>query len=165
MIKALKIPDTNVFLKYDEEQLDVLYDFLEQEYFKATDDGRKPKHTLIVFDDVGFSGALRGKFGVIDRLACNGRHLLISTVMLVQKYTQLSTCFRENLTGGIFFQASNKQLDLIYEDHGNMPKKEFVSMFRKATTGKHAFFVINYSNDEANRFSESEKVKKKDGST
>lgn len=159
MTKALKIPESNVFLSYDEEQLKVLYDFLEDEYLKAVDDGRKPKHTLIVFDDVGFSASLRGSYGVIDRLACNGRHLLISTVALVQKYTQLSTCFRENITGGIFFACSNKQLDLIYDDHGNMPKKEFVKMFRDATKGKHSFFVINYSNDEQDRYSESEKGK------
>ena len=156
LIRMKDIPDENVFTEFDEEKLNVLYEFIQEQYQDALQDERTPEHTIIVFDDFGFTNDLK-RSNLIDRLACNGRHMLCSTLVCCQKYTQASTCFRENMTGGIFFACSNKQLDLIYEDHGNMPKKEFVNLFRRATKGRHAFFVVNYSNDEDQRFSESVK--------
>jgi hypothetical protein len=92
---------------------------------------------------------------VLSKIACNGRHILISLIVTSQKYTSISTTIRENATGVICFESSNKQLDLLYEDHGNMPRKEFDRMFRDATREKHSFFCINYSNPPDRRFQDS----------
>ena len=147
MIKTLNIPEENIFSEYDDDKMNTLLDFLKDDFLGQVENKKKPEHSLIIFDDVGFSNALRTTNGsALDRLVSNMRHYLVSCMFLVQKYSMLSTTIRENLTGLILFECSNKQLDLIYEDHGDMPKKEFVEMFREATKNKHDFLVINYSN-------------------
>jgi len=154
IIKALDVPDSNIFTSFKENELMALYDIIKENYESAVEDKEKPKHSLIIFDDVGYDNSLRNSDkGIISLLACNGRHFLISTICIVQKYTQLSTTFRENATGLILFSCSDKQLDLVMEDHMmGGTKKGFRNAFRLATNPKHGIFIINYSNDFDKRF-------------
>ena len=153
MITDLKIPDTNVYKEYDEEELEALYRFLEADFHEHLAEGRKPKHKLVILDDCSFGGDLKSKIhGVISKIACNGRHILVSMIITSQKYSDISTTVRENCTGAIIFACSDKQLDLIYSDISTMPKKAFKTMFRKATHEKHSFFVVNYTNDADDRY-------------
>lgn len=154
--KGLEIPDSNIWREYDETELESWYDKIEEQFKKDVADGKKPKHTLLVLDDCAFSGALKATInGVLSKIASNGRHILISMIVTSQKYTSISTIIRENASGVICFESSNKQIDLLYEDHGNMTRKAFDEMFRKATKEKHSFLVINYSNDADRRFMDS----------
>lgn len=154
--KGLNIPDTNIMKEYDEAQLEALYTHIEDQFQKNVAEGKEPKHSLLVLDDCSFSGSLKATMnGVLSRIACNGRHILLSLIVTSQKYTSISTTLRENATGVVCFESSNKQLDLLYEDHGNMTRKEFDRIFREATRDKHTFFVINYSNDPSRRFMDS----------
>lgn len=154
IIKMLEVPNSNIFTSFKEDQLMALYDIIKENYDKALEEEEKPKHSLIIFDDVGHSGDLKSKeSGIISLLACNGRHFLISTICIVQKYTQLSTTFRENATGLIFFSCSDKQLDLIMDDHMTGGTKQgFKKAFRDATNQRHGIFIINYSNDYDKRY-------------
>lgn len=154
IIKVLEVPASNIFTSFNEDKLMTLYDVIKENYDEALKDKKKPKHSLIIFDDVGYSGDLKSsQSGIISLLACNGRHFLISTICICQKYTQLSTTFRENATGLILFSCSDKQLDLVMDDHMvSDNKKAFKKAFRDATNERHGFFVINYSNDADKRY-------------
>ena len=154
--KGLDIPETNIYREYNESELESWYDRIEEEFKKDVADGKKPKHTLLVLDDCAFSGSLKANnFGVLTKIASNGRHVLISLIVTSQKYTSVSTVLRENCSGLICFESSNKQIDLLYEDHGNTGRKQFDEMFRNATKEKHSFLVVNYSNDADRRFMDS----------
>jgi hypothetical protein len=154
--KGLEIPDTNIWREYDEMELEAWYNRVEKQFQRDVEEEKEPRHTLLVLDDCAFSGALKATLnGVLSKIACNGRHILISMIVTSQKYTSISTTIRENSTGVICFESSNKQLDLLYEDHGNMPRKQFDQMFRDATREKHSFFCINYSNPPDRRFQDS----------
>lgn len=154
IIKKLEIPDSNIFTSFDEDELMVLYEYIKTNYDTALEEEKKPNHILIIFDDVGHSGDLKNKEnGIISLLACNGRHFLISTICICQKYTQLSTTFRENATGLILFSCSDKQLELILDDHMITDNKKMLKKaFREATNAPHGFFTINYSNDASKRY-------------
>lgn len=154
IIKVLDVPSSNIWTSFNEDKLMALYDVVKENYEQALEDKEKPKHSLIIFDDVGYSGDLKSaQSGIISLLACNGRHFLISTICICQKYTQLSTTFRENATGLILFSCSDKQLDLIMDDHMvSDNKKAFKKAFRESTNERHGFFVINYSNDADKRY-------------
>lgn len=155
MIKYKKIPDENLFLEYDEQELNELYDTIEEEFNEAVSNNKKPVHSLILFDDIGYSGKLRNKYGVMDKIVSNGRHHLFSCMVLNQKYTQFSPCFRENLTGLISYGCSYNQLEFIINEHNTTKdKKQFIKAFLDATNKKHSFFFINYSNDFKQRFLE-----------
>ena len=152
IIRDKNIPFGNVYTKYDEDDMTALYDRLVADFHESVGAGREPEHTLLILDDCSFSGALKDKmFGILTKIACNGRHANISMIVTAQKYSAVQTTIRENATGCIFFECSNKQLDLIMEDHCNIPKKDFIRMFRDATKEKHTYMVINYSNDPDDR--------------
>jgi hypothetical protein len=82
----------------------------------------------------------------------NSRHILVSVILTAQKYTDILTGARENATGLILYDCSQKQLESIFMDHGLTEKKEFLKMFREATKEKHSYMVINYSNPRERRF-------------
>jgi len=152
LIHAKKIPEGNIYVDYDEEEMMRLYEKLREQHDEELKEGTlKPK--LIILDDCAFSGSLKDKqYGFVSRVAANGRHLGISLIVTSQKYSAVNTLLRENLTGLIVWESSNKQLDLIYEDHSIFPKSKFDKMFRDCTREKHSFMVINYSNPTAERF-------------
>tara|TARA_S200002703_G_C3760626_1_gene234121 strand:+ start:420 stop:1190 length:771 start_codon:yes stop_codon:yes gene_type:complete len=156
IIRGKKIPPENVMMKYDEEQLTKLYEKLEEQYHEKMNEGEKPTHKLVILDDCSFGGSLKEKMnGVIARLACNSRHILVSLIVTAQKYSDLLTTLRENATGMMLYQCSNKQMDLLHNDVGEQPKKEFMKMMNDATHRRHTFMVVNYSNDPDERFLDS----------
>jgi hypothetical protein len=155
IIESKKIPKGNVYDHYDEQELEALYDRLESDFLVKEAQG-KPEHVLIIMDDCSFSGSLRDKIhGLMAKLFCNSRHLLINTIVTSQKYSDILTTARENATGCIFYGCTQKQLELIYNDHGVQDKKDFIDMFRKATREKYTFLAVNYSNDPDERFLDS----------
>ena len=147
MSEKLDIPPENRMI-FDEDAIEILYDSLEEEFMEETINGGKPANRLIIFDDVGFSGSLKNKqHGIISRLICNGRHLNLSQIYTSQRFSQVSTTLRTNLTAAILFNTSSKELDLISEDMNYLPThKEFVQMFRKVTKEPRSFLVVNFSN-------------------
>lgn len=147
IVKGKLIPPSNIFESYDEIELEKLYDKLEKEHYD------NPRHKLVIFDDVSFSGDLKHKMnGVMSKFACNSRHFLISIIVTAQKYSDVSTALRENATGMMLYACSQKQMDLIYNDIGECAKNEFMTMFRKCTHQKHSCMIVNYSNDPSERF-------------
>jgi hypothetical protein len=95
--------------------------------------------------------------GVMAKIACNGRHILLSSLITAQKYTDLPTCLRENLRGGIFFSGTDLQLEKIQEDHNILKdKKQFRTMYREVTKEPHSFLVVNYSNPVESRYMNSD---------
>ena len=156
IIKGKRVPPENVMMKYDEDELEQLYDRLENNYHEKVDAGESPDHVLVILDDCSFGGDLKSKMhGIMAKFACNSRHILVSVMVTAQKYSQVSTALRENATGLMLYACSNKQIDLIHADIGESCKTDFTKMFRKATEKRHSFMVCNYSNDHDNRFMDS----------
>ena len=158
IIEMKDVPATNIITSYDEETLEALYLMIEEQYTDAVDNKKKPPNSLVVFDDMSFGGKLKARQnGIMSKMFCNGGHINLSTIVTAQKYSDiLSTC-RENVTGAILFSCTDKQLDLISDDHNYLDsKKEFRKMFRCVTKEKHAFLVVNYSNRPGQRYLTSE---------
>ena len=148
LMDKLEIPEENSF-PYDEEMLSMLYDNIEDEFQEAISEDEKPVNSLIIIDDVAYSGDLKNykKQNIIDKLVCNGRHSLVSIIFTSQKYSQTSTCLRTNISGAILFGTNSKEVDLIAEDMSYYEKKsDFVKMFREKTKKPRSFIVVNFSN-------------------
>lgn len=150
--KALDIPDGNR-QEFDVNYLDALYDDLEDQFQEAQIEKEPIPNFLIIFDDVGFDGGLANrsvKENIINKLVCNGRHVNISTIFSVQKYSMANTTLRSQLTGAILGKTSAKEIELIAEDLNFFKKKQtFIDMYRNATKGKRDFLVINFTNDDS----------------
>lgn len=155
IIKVRGIPESNIFRNFDEAELDAWYERIKEK-FQEDDETHSAEHVLIIFDDVSFSGALKNKwFGVISKIFCNGRHYLISAMIMAQKYSDVSTTARENASALMLFECSRKQGELIYADHGKVSKKLFLREFEKEAVGPGNFMGIIYSNPPHKRFVDS----------
>jgi len=148
IINELDIPDSNLFNTFDEEIGNIIYDEIVENYNEALADKTKPEHTLFIFDDLGFTNKMNKnkKDSLLDRIFCNGRKFLVSTITLNQKITQLSTCAREQASSLILFSSSNKQLELVESDFNYLDnKKQFLKMIKKHTEDIHDFIIIDIS--------------------
>ena len=154
LVEDRDIPLENLYNGFDEAEMTELYNNLANNYRVALFEGNKPEHSLIIMDDISFSGSLKDKqHGIISKLACNSRKFLVSLIFTAQKYSQISTTSRENMTGLISASCSDKQLELVSSDFNYMGcQKKFRSVFRKLTDKKFTFFICNLSNEKENRY-------------
>jgi len=155
--KEKDIGDENV-MEFDEEDLEDLYEQLEDEFLQDVADKKKPSNKLIIFDDVAYSGGLKNKTaGIISKIVMNGRHANISSIFTTQKFSLVQTGVRSNTTGAILFNTSQKELELIADDYNYLEsKKDFIKIFRKTTEKKNSFMVVNFSNNKASMYMDSE---------
>jgi len=153
MIDELDIPESNLFNNFDEEVGNVIYDEIVDNYNEKINNKEKPEHTLFIFDDLGFTNKMNKskKDSMLDRIFCNGRKFLVSTITLNQKMTQLSTCAREQASSVILFSSSNKQLDIIEADFNYLNsdkkqnRKQFFKLIKDHTADLHEFIIIDIS--------------------
>lgn len=157
IVENLQIPATNLFDFFDEDIAHIIYDNAVENFKDAVDQKRKPDHTLIVFDDLGFTNLQNKntKNSVLDKIVSNGRKFLVSFITLNQRLTQLSTNIREQASGLMLWSSTNKQLDLVEQDFnyldGNNPKKRFLEMIKKHTRGIHDFILIDLGKEKMYR--------------
>ena len=157
--EELDIDDSNCFEQISDELLDDLYENLVDDYKEKISnketgqlvkikDKETPENVLIVIDDFSSSGAMSSKrFNKVGQIFCNGRKFLISIVVLQQSYLHTNKTIRENSTGLILFNTSQKALETIEADNNYLKsKKQFLQMFRENVTEARDFLVINYSN-------------------
>ena len=145
LIHNKEIPKSNIFKNMNEDIIEALYENIQEEYLEHDSEGKKAPNVLFIFDDMSFGKNIHNS--AIEKLFCNGRHLNISTIVSAQKYTQLPSVARENATGMVLFNSTDKQLELMSDDNNYFEnRKDFKSLFRKLTKEKHQFLVVNYSN-------------------
>jgi hypothetical protein len=152
IIKAKAIPESNIYADFNEEEISELYERLEKKFYEERDEGNIHQR-VILFDDIAYTGGLKDKtFGIISKIVSNGRHIALSSVFVSQKYTQLSTTVRSQATQVYLFECSNSELDVVVEDHSNMPKKQFIDIFRACTKERHSFMSICYTSPTEERY-------------
>ena len=72
ILKEEKEVPSDHFVEFSEPNLEAIYEEVEQKVMEAVTDGKKPPNSLIVLDDVAFTGALKEKVnGTLSRIACN----------------------------------------------------------------------------------------------
>jgi hypothetical protein len=154
IIEEKEIPEENIFDELDDDILNDLYENLIEEYKEAKREKEEPKHKLILIDDFGFSGGMSNRrFNTVSKIFCNGRKFLISSMVLLQKYTQATSNIRSNCSCMVIFNTSNSELEQIEKENNYLKtKKDFVNMFRDNLKEKHDCLIINYSNDFKNLY-------------
>lgn len=154
IINVHSVPPENCHDGYDEDMLEAIYQLTEEDYNDAIENGETPKHILVILDDCSHDNSMKRKNnGILNKVFQAGRHINLSLVACLQKYSQAHTAQRENCSGLVAWGCSDKQLELIAADHNMLEsKKEFKTMFRKATDEPYSFMVVNYSNPKDSRY-------------
>jgi len=148
ILKTEKDIDSSHFMEFSEENLEMIYEEVEEKVLEAVADGKKPPNSIVIVDDC--AQALKEKMnGTLSRIATQGRHCNMSLIVTSQKWSLLPTVLRCNASGAILFGNSAKEVDAMADDLNYLDsKKEFVKMFRSATKGKNQFMAVSFSNDE-----------------
>lgn len=144
-----EIPEQNI-MDYNENDLLKLYEEIEEKVEKELNDN-EVQQRLIIFDDCGYSSNLKKAFNVMTKLISNGRHLLLSQIYSLQRFSMASTTIRSNITGAILFNTSMKELELIAEDYNYLDsKRDFIKLFRENTNDDdgRGFLVVNFTNPD-----------------
>jgi len=147
IIKYIDIPEENIFDTYDNDLINELYDMICQNYNERLANNEKVEHSIIIFDDLGFTNRLNKiklEDDAINKLMCNSRKFLCSIFILNQRITQCSPTVITQANNIILFKPNNRDLEM-YESNFNYldSKKLFRKMVRKHTENKHDYLVID----------------------
>ena len=154
IIDNLDIPSSNLFDTYDQEAAHDIYDMLVENFNEKINDKLKPEHSLIIFDDLGYTNLQKTnkKNNILDKILCNGRKFLISTITLNQKLTQLNTNAREQCSAVMLWKSTKKQVDLAESTFNYLDNRNaFFELVRKNTIGQHDFIVMDFQKPEIYR--------------
>ena len=154
IIDQLDIPSSNLFSSYDEDTIHDIYDMLVENFNEKINDKMQPDHSIIIFDDLGFSNKQKQNKvnSPLDRLMSNGRKYLISTMTLNQKLTQLNTNTRENCSAVLLWKSTKKQVDLSESSFNYLQNRNaYFEMIRQQTRGPHDFIVMDFQKPEIYR--------------
>lgn len=147
------IDESHIFKDYDEEELGVVLEHITEEYEEAIANNEKPKHTLIILDDLMSKLKSNGQNNNIQDAFIRGRHIGLSIIITTQFFTKVLPSCRANCNCLVAFSCSDKQLEAIADEHSYMDRKKFKKMFREATNNNnHDFFIVNYSNKPEERY-------------
>jgi len=152
IIEEKQIDDSNIFS--DIEELEEVYEMLVEDFKDRMDNDEEAEMSLIIVDDLSFSGKIATRFNALAKVYCNSRKFLISIITTNQAYTQIAKNIRLQSSGMIIFQTTNKELENIEAENNFLKggKKAFYKMFRDNVKEKHDFLCINYSNNYDNLY-------------
>lgn len=144
LMEELDVPSSN-YMAFNEAKIEALYEILEEQH----EESKVKEQKLIIFDDIAYSGDLKSaQHGIVSRIVCNGRHLLLSSLFTSQKFSLLSTVIRSQATALFIGNTSNKELELIETEFNVLEnKKQFMKMVRANTSGRN-FVFVNLSNSD-----------------
>jgi len=154
LIEVKEIPDENLYDAIHDDELNRLYDKLEEQYMERKQEDLPVEYPLILLDDLSFTGGFHGKkFNALVRFAQNSRKLGISVLVTTQYYSQILPAIRANISFAILYQCSQKNLEQIVDEHNFFSKRKmFIDMFRTNVNDKRDFIVVNYDNKIENLY-------------
>ena len=148
IIDELDIPSENIFNRFDEEEMNELYNVLEEDAETDLKTGSKITRKIIIMDDLAYTSALK-KGKVMNRILMNGRHINLSVIICTQKVSLLSTGIRSNISGAILFKTNLSEVETIENSFNYLDsKKQFIKMYHEATKEPRSFLVLNFSNSD-----------------
>jgi hypothetical protein len=143
---VLDLPASQIMLEYDEKKLLKIYSDREKQ-------GIDGDRILLVFDDcitqTGFKKNTNDQ--VINKLACNGRHIGISVIIASQKTSGSSSYVRSQAEGVYIWKPrSLAEVEALYQDNSvrALSKKEFVELLEYCTREQYSHMFINYQTNE-----------------
>lgn len=159
MVKYLEIPEENLFGDFDNDVVNELYDGLVDDF---NDPDQDKEHKLIVFDDLGYANVMNKRVAksAIDKLFCNGRKYLISSMILNQRIIQVNPTCLANASAIIAYKPNNRDLDVYDSNFNYLPNKDlFKRLVRRETEKKHDYIVVDFSKEQIYRNKSFEGIK------
>jgi hypothetical protein len=134
------LPDEKKFTDFDNYFLDFIDDFTLMQ-------SQNDRTTLVILDDIGSSLRASQRLDKhFTSLLQNRRHRKLSCITIVQKYRDVGTGIRSNLTHVMLFRSVNKmESEAISNELINLPKDEIENFYDEVYDKKYNFLFIDMS--------------------
>jgi nucleoside-triphosphatase THEP1 len=143
------LPEDQIYRELTLETLDEIYQSLKQ----SRKDG---EHSVVILDDVGSQLRKSAKVEkILTQMIQNRRHDYCSYITLVQKYKDLPTGLRNNISTFICFRPKNKlEMDSISDELFPYDKKKNAQILNHIfeSEEKNKFFIIDMSLSNSSTF-------------
>ena len=157
LIEFYEVPESNLYRGFDNDELNLLYDKLEENYMEHKTNDEPIDYPLVILDDLSFNLSRGKNFNSIKRFAQNSRKLSISVLITTQHYSQVELSVRNNISFACLYHASAKNVSIMEEEHNYLgSKRKFMTMWNENVKSKRDFIVINYDNDKEQIYLNSE---------
>jgi hypothetical protein len=111
------------------------------------------KHSCLILDDVGSQLKKNGVFQKLTQIIQNRRHNYVSIFILVQKFKDVPTGIRNNLSHFItFLPKNNIEKEAIFTELFPFNKKNVNDLIDYVYTSKHDFLFVDMSLKTSNKF-------------
>ena len=135
--------------KYETLTLQTLNE-LEEIFEENKDDD---KHSCLILDDVGSQLKKNGVYQKLTQIIQNRRHNFVSIFILVQKFKDVPTGIRNNLSHFItFLPKNNIEKEAIFTELFPFNKKRANDLIDYVYTSKHDFLFVDMSLKTSNKF-------------
>jgi len=149
IIEILEVDANNIYEEYNDEILNNIYDEIVDKFEEKISEKKKPEPSLILLDDIVFSGVAAKRFSAINRVFFNIRKHLGSIYISTQKWSMCATSQRSNASSIIFFNTNQKEKELFESDANYLgSKKAFFKMMEDNLVNKRDFIYVDFSQDE-----------------
>ena len=123
---------------------------LEDEFAENREDN---KHSCLILDDVGSQLKKNGVYQKLTQIIQNRRHNFVSIFILVQKFRDVPTGIRNNLSHFItFLPKNNVEKEAIFTELFPFNKKNANDIIEYVYTSKHDFLFVDMSLKSSNKF-------------
>ena len=123
---------------------------LEDEFSENREDN---KHSCLILDDVGSQLKKNGVYQKLTQIIQNRRHNFVSIFILVQKFRDVPTGIRNNLSHFItFLPKNNVEKEAIFTELFPFNKKNANDIIEYVYTSKHDFLFVDMSLKSSNKF-------------
>jgi ABC-type dipeptide/oligopeptide/nickel transport system ATPase component len=123
---------------------------LEDEFAENREDN---KHSCLILDDVGSQLKKNGVYQKLTQIIQNRRHNFVSIFILVQKFRDVPTGIRNNLSHFItFLPKNNVEKEAIFTELFPFNKKNANDIIEYVYTSKHDFLFVDMSLKASNKF-------------
>lgn len=149
IVDILEVDTNNIYEEYNDEILNNIYDEIVDKFEEKISEKKKPEPSLILLDDITFSGIAAKRFSAINKVFMNIRKHLGSIYISTQKWSMISTGQRSNASSIIFFNTNQKEKELFESDANYLgSKKAFFKMMEDNLVNKRDFIYVDFSQDE-----------------
>lgn len=148
LIEYKEIPESNLYDNYDNEQLHLLYNKLEEDYTEKKTNDIQINYPLIILDDLSFAIGRGKDFDALKRYSQNSRKLGISFLITTQHFSQIPLSVRNNISFAVLYKTSSKNVSIIEEEMNYLKtKKLFLEMWHQNIKSKRDYIIVNFDND------------------
>ena len=126
---------------FDEDKINQLFDRQKK---LLSDKKRKPEHILLVLDDIVSNTTFKSP--IFQRIACEGRHYLITVFITSQHYTKIPPIIRVNCDYIAILGPQIKTMQQMIYDEFSINNYENIKDFMdrlKICTSDYGIFVID----------------------